>query len=262
MRLRFGGAALGRCGGPGAKHRSAWPATKRAMSGTGLKAVIRITQTMLCGFALLVFAGSASLAAARTVVASSASGIAGSPAAASAAKLTFRRVFKESTPEFIEIVVSQDTDKATYEIGAALRAKMFDLAAQMNHFQNQDLDVHRKIANLGEKTFRWEQGAEAHEVKFNYTLNAAASQLLQIFEGLARQQELVELLERRMKYDRLGINDALLQFETDLNRNMLPEPQRALSVLDQISGNSQFVEIARQRARTLAERIRHGSAAS
>jgi hypothetical protein len=271
----------------GAKHRSAWLATKRAMSGTGLKAVIRITQIMLCGFALLVFAGSASLAAARTVVASSArkiwnrtteaaSGIAGSPAAASAAKLTFRRVFKESTPEFIEIVVSQDTDKATYEIrqleedpekspfevGAALRAKMFDLAAQMNHFQNQDLDVHRKIANLGEKTFRWEQGAEAHEVKFNYTLNAAASQLLQIFEGLARQQELVELLERRMKYDRLGINDALLQFETDLNRNMLPEPQRALSVLDQISGNSQFVEIARQRARTLAERIRHGSAAS
>jgi len=27
------------------------------------------------------------------------------------------------------------------------------------------------------------------------------------------------LLERRMKYDRLGINDALLQFEIELNRN-------------------------------------------
>jgi len=147
-------------------------------------------------------------------------------------------------------------------VGAALRGKMFDLAGQMNHFQNQDLDVHRKIANLGEKTFRWEQGSEAHEVKFNYTLNTAAAQLLQIFEGLARQQELVVLLERRMKYDRLGINDALLQFEADLNRNMLPEPQRALPALDQISGNPQFVEIARQRARTLAERIRHSSTAS
>jgi len=78
--------------------------------------------------------------------------------------------------------------------------------------------VHRKIANLGEKTFRWERAAETHEVKFNYTLNSAASQLLQIFEGLARQQELLSLLERRMRYDRLGINDALLQFETDLNR--------------------------------------------
>jgi hypothetical protein len=259
----------------GAKCRSAWLATKRAMSGMGLKVVIRITQISIGLFALLVSAGVVSSAPTRTLVVPSTSLVVSSPAAA-AAKLTFRRVFKESTPEFIEIVVSQDTDKATYEIrqleedpekspfevGEALRAKMFDLAGQMNHFQNQDLDVHRKIANLGEKTFRWEQGAEAHEVKFNYTLNAAASQLLQIFEGLARQEELVELLERRMKYDRLGINDALLQFETDLNRNMLPEPQRALTVLDQISGNSQFVEIARQRARTLAERIRHGAAAS
>ena len=51
--------------------------------------------------------------------------------------------------------------------------------------------MHRKIANLGEKTFRWESGAEVHETKFNYTLNSAASQLMQIFEGLARQQEQV-----------------------------------------------------------------------
>jgi hypothetical protein len=189
------------------------------------------------------------------------------------AKLTFRRVFKSSTPEFIEITVGQDSDDATYEIrqldedpGAAgfqvsapLRAKMFDLAAQLNHFQGQDIDVHRKIANLGEKTFRWEQGTETHEVKFNYTLNSAATQLLQIFEGLARQQELLMLLERRMKYDRLGINDALLQFESDLDRNLLPEPQRALPTLDQIAGDSRFIEIGRQRARALAERIRHQS---
>jgi hypothetical protein len=198
------------------------------------------------------------------------------PAPSSAAQLTFRRVFKSSTPEFIEVTVLQDSDKATYEIrqldddpgkspfevGAPLRAKMFELAGQMNHFQNQDLDVHRKIANLGEKTFRWEQGSEAHEATFNYTLNTAATQLLQIFEGLARQQELVMLLERRMKYDRLGINDALLQFESDFNRNLLPEPQRALPALDQIAADSRFVEIARQRARAVAERIRHANATS
>src|SRR6201988_5035861 len=200
------------------------------------------------------------------------SGLSAAPAPENA-KLTFRRVFKSSTPEFIEITVRQDSDDATYEIrqldadpGAAgfqvsapLRAKMFDLAAQLHHFEGQDIDVHRKIANLGEKTFRWQQGAEAHEVKFNYTLNSAAGQLLQIFEGLARQQELLMLLERRMKYDRLGINDALLQFETELNRKLLPEPERALPTLDQIAGDSRFVEIGRQRARNLAERIRHQS---
>lgn len=196
-----------------------------------------------------------------------------SAAASGGATLTFRRVFKSSSPEFIEISVREDSDEASYEIrqldddpGAAkfevssgLRAKMFAMAQQLNRFQGQDLDVHRKIANLGEKTFRWEQGPETHEVKFNYTLNSTASQLLQIFEGLARQQELLMLLERRMKYDRLGINDALLQFETELNRKLLPEPERALPTLDQIAGDSRFVEIGRQRARNLAERIRHQS---
>lgn len=191
--------------------------------------------------------------------------------ASPSAKLTFRRVFKSSSPEYIQIVVREDSDTATYEIrqldedpgsspfevSAALRAKMFGLAEQLKHFQGQDLDVHRKIANLGEKTFRWESGSEIHETKFNYTLNSAATQLLQIFEGLARQQEHVDLISRRMKYDRLGINDALLQFETDLNRSLLPEPKRVLPVLDQIAGDSRFVDIARQRARSLAERIRH-----
>jgi hypothetical protein len=82
-------------------------------------------------------------------------------------------------------------------------------------------------------------------------------QLLQICEGLARQQELVELLVRRMKYDRLGVNDALLQLDTDLTKGVLPEPQRLLPLLDQIAADSRFVEIARQRSRALAERIRH-----
>jgi hypothetical protein len=195
------------------------------------------------------------------------------PPAPAAAKLTFRRTFKSSTPEFIEITVREDSDQAAYdirqldddagkspfEVSAPLRAKMFELAGQLNHFQSQDLDVHRKIANLGEKTFRWEAGSEVHEATFNYTLNTAATQLLQIFEGLARQQELLMLLERRMKYDRLGINDALLQFESDFNRKLLPEPQRALPALDQIASDTRFVDIARQRARAVAERIRHSS---
>jgi hypothetical protein len=198
---------------------------------------------------------------------------ANSAPAPAGAKLTFRRVFKGSSPELIEINVREDSDVATYEIrqldedagaspfqvGAALRAKMFELAAQLHHFQGLDLDVHRKIAYLGEKTFRWESGSEVHETKFNYTLNPAATQLLQICEGLARQQENADLIARRMRYDRLGVNDALLQFESDLNRSLLPEPQRLLPMLDQIAGDPKFVDIARQRARSLAERIRRQS---
>lgn len=189
------------------------------------------------------------------------------------AVFTYRRIFKSSTPEFIEIKIDENSNKASYEIrqleedpgaipfevGPALRQKIFALTAQLNYFNGIDLDMHRKIANLGEKTFRWERGSEAHEVKFNYTVNTAASQLLQLCEGLARQQELADLLQRRIKYDRLGVNDALLEVETDLSKGVLPEPQRLLPLLDQISGDYRFVEIARQRARALAERVRHPS---
>jgi hypothetical protein len=192
-------------------------------------------------------------------------------ASSSSAVFTYRRIFKSSTPEFIEIKIHDDSDAATYEIrqldedaGAspfevshALRAKIFELIAQLNYFKGLDLDVHRKIANLGEKTFLWERGSDSNEVKFNYTVNTAAAQLLQICEGLARQEELVDLLQHRMKYDRLGVNDALLQLETDFSKGVLPEPQRVLPLLDQIAGDYRFVEIARQRARALAEKIRH-----
>jgi hypothetical protein len=195
------------------------------------------------------------------------------PAALAGSWFTYRRIFKSSTPEFIEIRIQENSDAATYEIrqldedagitpfqiGPALRGRIFQLVSELHYFKGLDLDVHRKIANLGEKTFRWESAAGASEVKFNYTLNSAATQLLQICEGLARQQELIELLQRRIKYDRLGVNDALLQFENDFSKSVLPEPQRALPLLDQIAGDSRFVEIARQRSRALAERIRHSS---
>ncbi len=171
---------------------------------------------------------------------------------AGSSTFTYRRIFKSSTPEFIEIKIKDDTDTGSYEIrqldedaGAtpfeisnSLRTKIFQLISQLNDFKGLDLDVHRKIANLGEKTFRWEQGSEAYEVKFNYTVNPAATQLLQICEGLARQQELIDLLQRRMKYDRLGVDDALLQLETDLSKGVLPEPKRVLPLLDQIAADS------------------------
>jgi hypothetical protein len=192
---------------------------------------------------------------------------------AAPAKVTFRRIFRGSSPEFIELCIWDDGKKATYEIrqldddagsapfevGDPLRSKIFALTAQLHYFEGLDLDVHRKIANLGEKTFRWEQGSVTHETKFNYTLNPAAAQLLQIFEGLARQQEHFELITRRMRYDRLGIYDALLQFETDLNRGLLPEPQRLAPLLDQIASDPKYVEVARERARMLSERVKRGS---
>jgi hypothetical protein len=193
------------------------------------------------------------------------------PASAGDAVITYRKVFKGSVPESVEIKVtepgnctfdirqlSEDPAPATFEIGQMVRAKIFSLAVELGNFRNLDLDVHRRIANLGEKTFRYEKDGVAYEVKFNYTVNNAATQLLQIFEGLARQQDHLQTLQRAMKYDRLGVNDALLDLDADIDNKALPEPERLLPVLEQIGNDSRIMDMARQRARAIAAKIRDG----
>ena len=192
--------------------------------------------------------------------------------AADGATITYRRVFKGSNPEFIEIKVnengsatgdirqlSEDPDPQPFQVGDTVRSKIFELAVELHNFTGVDLDVHRRIADLGEKTFRYEKGGEVHETHYNYTLNRSAMQLSLIFEGLYQQQRDLALLEQRLKYDRLGVNDALHQFQDDLGQRTLPEPERLLPVLDRIAADSRVVEVARQLARALAERIRTSS---
>jgi hypothetical protein len=185
------------------------------------------------------------------------------------AEITYRKIFKTSYPEFVEIKINEsgsgtydirqldeEANPQPFEIGAPLTERIFSLAVKLHNFQGVDLDVHRRLANLGEKTFEYENGAEKHETKFNYTLDEPASQLVNIFEGLVRQTSDISDLARTMRYDRLGVNDVLLQVESDLNNKQIPEPERLLPILDQLAGDDKILEIARQRARTLAGHIR------
>jgi hypothetical protein len=185
------------------------------------------------------------------------------------ATITYRKIFKSSYPEFAEIKLDQsghgtfdirqldeEPNAQPFEVNASLAERIFALAAKLHNFQGVDLDIHRRIANLGEKTLRYDRGSETHEVKFNYTLDDSASQLMAIFEGLARQATDFSDLERTMRYDRLGVNDVLQQIEQDYNNKIFPEPERLLGALDQVAADSKFVDIARQRARNLAAKIR------
>jgi hypothetical protein len=197
---------------------------------------------------------------------------AASPCAPAGASLTYRKIFKGSNPEFVELKVSDagnctydirqlsdEPDPQLFEVGEGLRAKIFDMAAQLNNFRDADLDVKRRIANLGEKTFLYERGSERYEARFNYTINATAQQLMMLFEGLARQQDHLQTLIHRMKYDRLGVNKALLNFEVDFDRKIIPEPERLIPALQRLADDSRYVDIARQRARALIEKIRNGA---
>src|SRR5438105_10382848 len=103
--------------------------------------------------------------------------------AADDATITYRRVFKGSNPEFIEIKIgptgsatydirqlSETPDPQPFQVGDAVRAKTLELASELHNFAGVDLDVHRRIADLGEKTLRYDMSGEVHETHYNYTL--------------------------------------------------------------------------------------------
>jgi hypothetical protein len=191
------------------------------------------------------------------------------PPAPSGATITFRKVFKSSYPEFVEIKVNQsgagtydirqlsdDPSPQPMDVDPSVVEKIFALAEKLRDFDGINLEMHRRIANLGEKTFQYQSGAQTHAVSFNYTLDHNASQLLDIFESLARQQTDLSDLRRAMRYDRLGVNDVLLQVQKDYDRNLLIEPQKFLVSLDQLAADEHFINIAREKAHDLAARIR------
>ena len=229
----------------------------------------------------IAFVLCAALACAPAYAAPQSAHSAAKPAAASAqpvaaktpagAVITYKKVFKTSFPEFVEIKIDETgtgssdirqlDEEATpqpFSVSPALAQRIFQLAGQLHNFQGVDLEVHRRLANLGEKTFTFTRGAESHTTTFNYTLDESAAQLVNLFEGLAKQNGDLSDLQRTMRYDHLGVNDVLLQIENDYNTKQLPEPELLLPTLDQVASDEKFVDIARTRARALASKIRNG----
>jgi hypothetical protein len=193
------------------------------------------------------------------------------PVAPTAATVTYQKVFKGSIPEYVDISIRQDgsgtwdirqldEDAApqAFKVSETLAGEIFSLAGQLHDFDGVELDTQRRIAYLGKKTFRYEQGARKTEVTYNYTLNEDAAELQRIFEGLGREEADIQDLQRVMRYDRLGINDVLLRIEADVNANAIPAPENLTPVLDQISSDERYMQIARQRAQSLAQRLRAG----
>ena len=60
-----------------------------------------------------------------------------------------------------------------------------------------------------------------------------------------------------MRYDRLGLNKVLVSVDGDFKNHVLPEREVLLPTLDEIAADERFIELARRRARALAQQIRN-----
>jgi hypothetical protein len=186
--------------------------------------------------------------------------------AVGAPRLFYSKYFKGSVPEFTAITV-EHSGQATYQeakdddnpiriqMTEAETRELFDLAEKLDHFQHP-IESGLKVANMGTKTFRFENGSETHEVQFNYSTDTAAQALLECFERIAETEQDFIALDRAAHYDKLGVNDALLLLDISMDHKRVVAAQQFLPLLDRIAKNESYLHIARERAANLADAIR------
>lgn len=192
-----------------------------------------------------------------------------SAAAASAGQgphLFFSKSFPGSTPAYVQIDLDNNGDAQyreapdddqplTFHLSAADTRQVFDLAQKVDYFKHP-LESPLKVAFMGTKTFRYENGAQKSEAKFNFSEDPAARDLLDWFEKMAESAQHRIELERTAKYDKLGVVNALIQLQSALDGNRLVAPDQFLPILDRIVKNETYMHTARVRAAAIAEAIR------
>jgi hypothetical protein len=185
----------------------------------------------------------------------------------SAPRIVYIKTFPGSVPAFVSVELHKtgqaiykeapdDEQPVDFKMSAEDAAQIFSLVDKLEKFK-RPLESNLKVANMGVKTFRFEDGSAKNEVKFNYSLDEDARVLADWFERITETQRLHFDLERTAKFDRLGVNKTLLQIQSAFERNRLVGPDRFLPLLDRVAKNDSYLHMARERAASLADAFRN-----
>jgi len=193
--------------------------------------------------------------------------LAGGALAADGPRLFYSKNFPGSTPPYVEVMLDRsggaeyreapnEDDPVKFQLKPAEVDEIFRLVEKTGSFQ-RELEAPVKVAFMGTKTFRYENGSEKSQVKFNYTQDAAALALTDWFERIAESAERRIDLERAAKYDKLGVVKSLLLLETSLDHKRLVAAEQFLPLLDRIASNESYMHTAQTRAAEIAAAIRN-----
>lgn len=179
----------------------------------------------------------------------------------------YSKHFPGSIPAYVSVEVSKDgsavykeapddDNPVEFKMPAPETQEIFALAEKLEHFK-RPLESNLKVARMGDKTFRFVNGEEKTEAKFNFSLDEDARVLLDVFERITETQQLLFVLERTVRFDKLGVNKALLQIEAAWDRNRIVGADRFLPMLDRVAKNGSYLNMARERAGALAQAFRN-----
>ncbi|MBI1898706.1 MAG: hypothetical protein HYZ57_09970 [Acidobacteria bacterium] len=182
-------------------------------------------------------------------------------------RVMYTKSFPGSVPAYVGIELSSDgsavykeapddEQPVKFQIPREAAGEIFALARKLDRFK-RPLEANLKVANMGIKTLRWEDGAEKNEVKFNYSLDLDAKALTDWFERLTETQLHLFALERAVRFDKLGVHKAILQVEAAYDRQRLVGLERFLPMLDRVAKNESYLHMARERAAALAAAFRN-----
>ena len=181
-------------------------------------------------------------------------------------RLLYSKYFKGSVPEYVAITVERsgavtyqeakdDDNPIKLQLPEPDTQIMFDLAQKLDRFQ-RPVESGLKVANMGAKTFTFEDGAGKHSVEFNYSQDADAQALLDWFDRITETEGHFVNLDRTVHFDKLGVNDVLLQLQVTWDHKRLVSPEQFLPLLDRVAKNESYLHIARERAAEIADAIR------
>jgi hypothetical protein len=186
--------------------------------------------------------------------------------AAEGPRVIYRKSFPGSNPSYIEIAIEKngagvykedpkDDDPLTFELSESDAGQIWALTDKLGNF-GRKLESGLRVANMGTKTFRYEGPDGEKEVKFNYSEDPDAKTLNDIFEQIAETERAYIQLERAVRFDKLGTQDALLRIEALRDQKRLLPQTQFLPLLDRVASNESFIHMARERAANLADAIR------
>jgi hypothetical protein len=203
--------------------------------------------------------------------------IAAAAAAFAEPRIFYSKSFPGSAPPYCEITLekngkvvykesAQDDQPVKFQIAAEEASQIYALAEKLEHFSRK-LESGLNVAKMGEKTFRWEDPAKdagkpsepaANEVKFNYSMDPDARALQDWFERMTETVQLHLILERSVRFDKLGANKALILVQAAMERNRVVGAEQFLPLLDRVIKNDSYLNMARERAAAIAAGIRAG----
>ncbi len=180
------------------------------------------------------------------------------PVLAQEGTIFYSKSFPKSKPEYMEIVL-QASGEAIYKESAEddqpVKFKLmpdevqavWGLAAKVDFFQKK-LESGLPVARMGEKSYRYTNGAVKHEVSFNYSQDLDAQALQDWFEKMVETVNLYFDLERTVKFERLGVDKALLHLEAAWDKKRLVAFELYYPLLNRVAKNDSYLNMARERA--------------